>query len=325
MNLPKISIITPSFNQGHFIEETIESVLSQNYPNLEYIIMDGGSKDNTVEVIKKYEKYITHWESVKDNGQSDAIQKGLNIATGYVVNWLNSDDYYSSGTLNKVGELFSDENTKVVAGKSRIFGKGYVDRFTQGTDIYPNNLAKTIGWARIDQPETFFRLEDWRKIGGLNQNFHYVMDKELWIRYLLLNGLDGIVQLDKILVNFRLHGDSKTVSLQEKFEEEGSAIFIEMAKIFSLENQVSVLKSKKTIPLFDFYNSVNEEIITKSLHYYLLHKADVAYYFNNVENCKKYLNAIDVNNIHTDIDLFNKLKLRNLIPVWLRKIYNLIK
>lgn len=318
--LPKITIITPSFNQGHFIEETIESVLSQNYPNLEYIIMDGGSTDNTVEVIKKYEKHISHWESVKDKGQSDAIQKGLNIATGYVINWLNSDDYYTPGTLNKVGELFSNLNTRVVAGKSRIFGEGYIDRFSQGTDIYPNNLSKTIGWARIDQPETFFRLEDWKTIGGVNQNFHYVMDKELWIRYLLLNGLDGIIQLDDILVNFRLHGDSKTVSLQQKFEEEESALFIEMAMIFGLENQFSILKSNKSIPLFDFYNSVNKEIITKSLHYYLLHKADVAYYFNDVENCNKYLSAIDVNYIQNDVNLFNKLKSRNRIPVWLRKL-----
>jgi glycosyltransferase involved in cell wall biosynthesis len=105
--LPKISIITPSYNQGHFIEETITSVLDQGYPNLEYIIMDGGSKDNTVEVIKKYEKHITYWVSERDKGQSDAINKGFARATGDVINWLNSDDYYAKGTLQKVGEVFT--------------------------------------------------------------------------------------------------------------------------------------------------------------------------------------------------------------------------
>lgn len=321
MNLPKITIITPSFNQGHFIEETIESVLSQNYPNLEYIIMDGGSTDNTVEVIKKYEKYITHWESVKDKGQSDAIQKGLNIATGYVVNWLNSDDYYTPGTLYKVGELFSDAKTRIVAGKSRIFGDGYVDRFSQGTDIYPNNLAKTIGWARIDQPETFFRLEDWRRIGGVNQNFHYVMDKELWIRYLLLNGLDGIVQLDDILVNFRLHGDSKTVSLQEKFDDETNALYLGISKLFNLEKEISELKSTKTVSLFDFYTSSNKELVIKFLHYYLLYKADVAYYLNDSKLSIKLLESINMESIKEDLALYKSLKNKNLIPAFIRKAF----
>lgn len=96
---PKITLVTPSFNQGEFIEETIRSVLLQNYPNLEYIIIDGGSTDDTVAIIKKYEKYISYWISEKDKGQSEAINKGLKIATGEIFNWLNSDDYYAPGTL----------------------------------------------------------------------------------------------------------------------------------------------------------------------------------------------------------------------------------
>ena len=105
---PKISIITPSYNQGIFIEETILSVLDQNYPNLEYIIMDGGSTDNTVDIIKKYEDRITYWISEKDNGQSDAINKGFHKSTGDILHWLNSDDVLVPRALNMLVEYLSN-------------------------------------------------------------------------------------------------------------------------------------------------------------------------------------------------------------------------
>ncbi|MFZ4612746.1 MAG: glycosyltransferase family 2 protein, partial [Bacteroidia bacterium] len=104
MNLPKISIITPSYNQGQYIEETILSVINQDYPNIEYIVMDGGSNDQTVEIIKKYESKITYWVSEKDKGQADAINKGFARATGDILCWLNSDDYFFDGTLKFVAE-----------------------------------------------------------------------------------------------------------------------------------------------------------------------------------------------------------------------------
>lgn len=102
----KISIITPSYNQGQFIEETIQSVIQQSYANVEYIVIDGGSKDNTIDIIKKYESKITYWESKKDKGQSDAINKGLAIATGDIVAWLNSDDMYTENALKRVANIF---------------------------------------------------------------------------------------------------------------------------------------------------------------------------------------------------------------------------
>ncbi|MEI7737070.1 MAG: glycosyltransferase family 2 protein, partial [Ferruginibacter sp.] len=120
---PKISIVTPSFNQGHFIEETITSVLDQQYPNLEYIIIDGGSTDNTVEIIKKYATHLKYWVSEKDAGQANAINKGLQHCTGEIFNWLNSDDYLESGALQKIADTFADETVQMLAGKVRIFSE----------------------------------------------------------------------------------------------------------------------------------------------------------------------------------------------------------
>jgi glycosyltransferase involved in cell wall biosynthesis len=219
---PKITIITPSFNQGHFIEETICSILDQKYSNLEYIIMDGGSKDNTVEVIKKYEKHITYWVSEKDKGQSDAINKGFRMATGDVINWLNSDDYYEKDALWKVADAFSDPSTNVYLGISRIFGnKG--EFFSTGTDVYADNLEKTIGWARIDQPETFFRKSCLDTIGFLDQQFHFIMDKELWI-----NSAEGALSVggNRFLIDLADDADEIVDLFQDLLQEPWEGCFI---------------------------------------------------------------------------------------------------
>src|SRR5215831_18533986 len=118
MSVPRISIVTPSYNQGRFIEETIQSVLSQDYPNLEYIIIDGGSKDQSVDIIRKYEKRLAYWVSEKDSGAADAIAKGFRRATGDIMAYLNSDDLYSPETLRAVAEVFQAGRSDVVYGNT---------------------------------------------------------------------------------------------------------------------------------------------------------------------------------------------------------------
>ncbi len=210
-SIPKISIVTPSFNQGQFIEQTIQSVLSQGYPNLEYIVMDGGSIDNTIEILKKYEGKLK-WFSEKDKGQSDAINKGLKMATGEIVAWLNSDDYYLPGTLNKVGEYFEthtnaqwltgdyeiiDENGKSIHSFVRAY-KNFLRRTPFKSTLFVANY--------INQPSTFWKKNILNEIGYINEQYHLCMDYDLWLRIYAKYHLHTLYSP---LSAFRIHSSSK--------------------------------------------------------------------------------------------------------------------
>lgn len=326
--MQKISIITPSYNQGDFIEQTIDSVLRQNYPDLEYIIIDGGSQDNTLDIIRKYEKYITYWISEPDQGQSDAINKGLKLATGDIINWLNSDDYYALDALKKVAEAFQNEKVNVVCGRSRLFQDNRdTVKYSRGTDIYPHNLAKTLGLARIDQPETFFRRSAVDQMGFLNPSLNYVMDKEWWIRYLLAFGLSGIEKLDEVLVNFRLHDSSKTVCQRQGFEFETNALYLKLAEWFGFEterNVIEVLMDYKSLDytFHSLFVDVDKKTVLAALHYYLLQKADLFYYRHERELsqfCLRVINELLLD--QEDCRLVNKLRFRNkFFPVAFTKL-----
>lgn len=323
----KVSIITPSFNQGQYIEQTITSVLDQYYDHLEYIIIDGGSTDNSVEIIKKYEKFLTYWVSEKDKGQSDAINKGLKLASGDVVNWLNSDDYYEPNTLSIVADAFQDPSVNVLCGRSRLFkNTNQTVHFSQGTDIYEGNLAKTIGWARIDQPETFFRKSAVDKMGFLNPLFHYVMDKEWWIRYLLSFGLSAVKKIDDVLVNYRLHEESKTVSQSDKFGEETLLYFFSLAKHFKFDSMTAALQAicgNNSSELFlQGYDYKKSSFIYGAINYFLLYKADFFYYYNNRQLSRHCLKHIDKEVLSSeDLKLFYSLMVKNrFVPVALKKM-----
>ncbi|MCX6181563.1 MAG: glycosyltransferase family 2 protein [Bacteroidetes bacterium] len=202
--LPKISIITPSFNQGHFIEETILSVINQNYPELEYIVIDGGSKDSTVEVIKKYEKHISYWVSEKDKGQSEAINKGLKRATGEIVAWLNSDDMYTEGTLWEVANFFSSNPDVDI-----LYGNVW-ECFPSSRERYINksfDYLKFLTGVNLHQPSIFWRRKLHEDVGYLSESLYYTMDYDLWLR-LFYNYRSQ--KTGKIFSKFRIHDDAKT-------------------------------------------------------------------------------------------------------------------
>jgi hypothetical protein len=241
---PKISIITPSLNQGKYIEKAILSIIEQDYENLEYIIIDGGSTDDTLEVIKKYESKITYFISEPDLGQTDAINKGLKIASGEIFTWLNADDFYEPHTLLKVaGYINSNPEKDVFCGMSNIIGvDGTIQRQTNGV-VIQKRLAQTIGWPVINQPETFFRKGIIEKTGLLSISLRYNMDKELWIKYLLVYGQSGIFKTSELWVNFLHHDSSKSMNEVSGFTPERDAIFLGIAKWAKLDDVVSLFIS----------------------------------------------------------------------------------
>ncbi len=320
----KISIITPSFNQGQFIEQTILSVINQNYPDLEYIIIDGGSTDNTLDIIKKYEKYITYWISEPDSGQSDAINKGLKIASGEIVNWLNSDDYYEPNILTKVAKEFENNKINVVSGRGRLFQLKQTVGYTKGVDVYPNNLAKTIGWLRMDQPETFYRSSAIKKMGPLNTSLNYLMDRDWWMKYLLIFGDAGVVSIDDVLVNFRLHDDSKTVSQKEGFDIDHHSLFYALAKENGLNDKLDAINKNVKINTdirINIYSNVSKQDFQKIFSYYFLLRGNICYEMNKKEEAHFYYNMVKEDDlVADDRDLFHKMRLRNKLPIFFVKL-----
>jgi glycosyltransferase involved in cell wall biosynthesis len=209
MNYPKITIITPSYNQGQFIEETILSVINQNYPNLEYIIIDGGSTDNSIDIIKKYEKYIAYWVSEKDSGQANAINKGLKIASGEIVNWINSDDLLSNGALDVIANLYiSNKKVDLICGAVENFSKNgslsivFNSKITFSTFISGQNI-----WH---QPGIWFNFKKFPDL-YVNDNYNFCFDF-LLMTEILQKKMLFICETKFTLVRFRIHLFSKTGS-----------------------------------------------------------------------------------------------------------------
>jgi glycosyltransferase involved in cell wall biosynthesis len=208
VNISLVSIITPSYNQGEFIEETIKSVLSQDYPEIEYIVVDGGSTDNTIEIIKKYEGKIK-WVSEKDSGQSDAINKGFRMAKGEIFAWLNSDDIYLPGAVGKAVEFLRNyPDIKMIYGNARFCderGKIIGEYSPPGFFDY-KSLAF---YNSICQPSTFFRRDAFFDAGGIDLRLHHLMDHDLWMKMAKEN---KVAYIPEFLSIYRLHDESKSVS-----------------------------------------------------------------------------------------------------------------
>jgi len=232
---PRITVVTPSFNQAEFVEETIRSVLLQGYPNLEYIVIDGGSTDGSVEIIEKYSPWLSYWCSEPDRGQSHAINKGFERASGEMLGWINSDDIFYPGALDAVAEGLAEADL-FLGGmvKVRRDGSDYVEvkRSTpfEGRPIH--ELRILAGGPRHDfhffQPSLFWRRWVWEDAGPLDERYHYVMDVE-WCNRALAQGA-RVCLSDRPLARFLLHEDSKSVALEERFAAEWFRMYLRLSR-----------------------------------------------------------------------------------------------
>lgn len=213
----KVSVVTPSYNQGAFIERTIQSVLNQSYSNIEYIVIDGGSTDNTLEILEKYKDRIDVVISEKDNGQADAINKGFRLATGKLVGWLNSDDVFYSDCVEKIVELYNNHPDEGAIYYHSINDK--IDERDQLIETYQHIIPDAAHLIRenysVIQQGSFYDAEILKKINYLDPTNYYCMDLDLWLN-LLKHGAIYCTK-DKSHSAFRLYAGTKTDTGQEKF------------------------------------------------------------------------------------------------------------
>jgi glycosyltransferase involved in cell wall biosynthesis len=259
---PKISIVTPSFNQGKYLESAINSVLSQGYPSLEYIIIDGGSTDNSLGIIKKYSPYLHFWCSKVDDGQYFAVNEGFTKASGDIFAWLNSDDMYCMDTFKTVGAIFSHfpnlawlttlkqlvfdrhgqcKSVKCIPGFSR-------QAFLDG--LYFTRKFSGLGF--IQQESTFWRRELWEKVGGIRTKFSLAGDFDLWTRFFVYEDLYGV---DHPLGCFRVHSENRSLQMKTYIREAEQ----------SLEEMRLQLNWARGIGLSTFWNNVKSTPMVRRL------------------------------------------------------------
>ena len=208
-----VTIVTPSFNQARFLERTILSVLQQDYPHIEYIVVDGGSTDGSVEIIQRYANRLAWWVSEPDSGQTEAINKGFARANGQVLAWLNSDDIYQLGAVAEaVDFLLAHPEAGMVYGDTNFVDENdqVIGKFAaRQTDL--QRLQR--GYVHIPQQASFFRAALWHQVEPLDPTSFFAMDYDLWVR---LARLAPLVYYPRLWAGFRLHGDAKTITADDR-------------------------------------------------------------------------------------------------------------
>ena len=237
----KISILTPSYNQGQYVEQTIQSVLSQLDPDFEHLVIDGGSTDETVDVLKKYRHL--QWVSERDGGQSDALRKGLAMCGGEIVGWINSDDYFDAGAFAAVRKVFENPSVRWLVGNL-----SYV--FDESGDVIADKSQRPTHAALVENPDivrqqpTFFRRDLLQEVGGWNPQYHMTMDYDLWTR---MARVADPTLIDRNLAFFRFHRGQKSTAKNVEIQAR------ELAEIMSREGasagEVRRLLSRKRMML----------------------------------------------------------------------------
>jgi glycosyltransferase involved in cell wall biosynthesis len=235
---PKITVVTPSYNQGAYIEQTIRSVLSQNYPNLEYIIIDGNSTDSTLDVIRQYADALTYWESEPDRGQSHAINKGFCRATGDIITWLNSDDTFLPDTLHRVARYFIENpELALLHGKTIIWGEGLQERVDGASPI--DLAARSLGSLPFPQPSSFFLRRMFEEFGELSEELHFGMDYDFFVQ-ILLNY--PTLRVEDIFSKYLYHEASKSVTQHARFARDYAFTFSKILRATQPMSQPLIAK-----------------------------------------------------------------------------------
>jgi glycosyltransferase involved in cell wall biosynthesis len=248
---PLVSVVTPSFNQARYLERTITSVLAQDYPRLEYIIVDGKSTDGSPEIIERYSSRLAYWVSEPDMGQSDAINKGFAHAKGDILAWLNSDDTWLPGAVASAVKAFQQRpESGLIYGAANYIGSDdqFLGRFPAAQTDY--RLLRQ-GYVHIPQQAAFFRADLWRQLGPLDPSMYFAMDYDLWRR---ISSKAPVQYVPETWANFRLHDDAKTIAFDERcwpemirvhYREGGSPISVIVAKHYIRKAVAPLLRWKR--------------------------------------------------------------------------------
>lgn len=258
---PRISIVTPNYNYGYFLEETIRTVLLQGYPNLEYIVIDGGSTDNSIDIIKKYEPWLAYWASEKDRGQAHAINKGLEKATGSIAAYLNSDDLYLVGALQHIAQAYLKTKFDILVGRRQLFEKPKYFIFRRNwwlSQVKPFVFPFIFGNKRYELPQecVFWNWDKYRHL-RLNEKYNFCLD--VWWFIQLFSGAT-VIHTSKELGTFRIHSESKSSQLYDLCQKEIQEIISEFEFLMTRIDE----KMRNKI-IYSYYQATLSALIFKTL------------------------------------------------------------
>lgn len=287
---PRISIITPNFNGGGYLEQTIQSVLNQNYPNLEYIIIDGGSTDDSLKIIREYESKLAYWVSEEDNGLYHAIQKGFEKSTGEIMAWINSDDFYAKGAFSIVAELFSNfKYVNWLMGKPAAYDEKGRTTFIHDLKRWSKFNYYSGDYEWIQQESIFWRRTLWNKVNcEINTSLKYAGDFDLWMRFFRH---DKLFVLNSLLSGFRVRSNNQiSLTYIEEYRGEVDKIISAEHNNFLSKKEILIAKkaknyvqkAKKVHHLIRFYYNYKLKKLVKKYYDY-----PPVFYFDRLEQVFK--------------------------------------